>query len=587
MVRPRKRIAIALSALAFLSLAGLSGCGNSESENKGPYASEVESNQVELHPLDVADVTPDNLYAGEYLNLAKHYIRMWNYRQAAICLEKVKKLAPGTRLEAEALHSEKYLLFSDKQYQKWKKVEELREKDEEYKAALARFVAEYPNCKFALNELYENTSSDDVAKNEDLRKRLHAADPENSEYFDVEPENYDFMDFVSDWGRLVSYVFQGGVKEQELNHSGFIDKKGHFVFHQADSVESSEDFSEQISLADTEYLDPTGKTIKTPEFETGYHFSEGFAPIKTLEGWGFINTKGEFVTKTKLESVLWYSEGLAPVKVGDNWGYMNKSQKIVIKPQYEQALCFREGLAAILVNSKVGFIDKSGKIVVPAKYDVAESFSEGLARVTILETPINRRHDYFIDPKGKIVFDLKAIKLKYDPLGSSLHFGNIDFDIDRIIAADTPPHPIEHFPSIQKSRDSINFFHDERLLVQLGEMMGYLDKTGKVAINPNFYQAENFSDGLAVVSLDPPDKLNKTRPRKQRLGFIDKTGKMVIPAKYSEARSFSEGLAFVRETNGAAGFIDKSGKKVIDVMGEARDFHEGLAPVSWEPSSPF
>ncbi|ECH5021687.1 WG repeat-containing protein, partial [Campylobacter coli] len=46
-------------------------------------------------------------------------------------------------------------------------------------------------------------------------------------------------------------------------------------------------------------------------------------------------------------------------------------------------------------------------------------------------------------------------------------------------------------------------------------------------------------------------------------GFIDKSGKIVIEPKFDGVGNFSEGLAGV-ELNGKWGFIDKSGKIVIE-----------------------
>ena len=46
-----------------------------------------------------------------------------------------------------------------------------------------------------------------------------------------------------------------------------------------------------------------------------------------------------------------------------------------------------------------------------------------------------------------------------------------------------------------------------------------------------------------------------------KYGFIDKSGKMVIEPQFDNAEPFSEGLAQV-EKDGKLGFIDKSGKVV-------------------------
>jgi len=48
-----------------------------------------------------------------------------------------------------------------------------------------------------------------------------------------------------------------------------------------------------------------------------------------------------------------------------------------------------------------------------------------------------------------------------------------------------------------------------------------------------------------------------------RYGYIDKTGNYVIEPKFYGAESFSEGLALVYEKNKGEGFIDKTGEYVI------------------------
>ncbi len=63
---------------------------------------------------------------------------------------------------------------------------------------------------------------------------------------------------------------------------------------------------------------------------------------------------------------------------------------------------------------------------------------------------------------------------------------------------------------------------------------GFIDKSGKVVIEPQFDDAEPFSEGLAKVEKD------------DKYGFIDKSGKVVIEPQFDDAEPFSEGLAKVR-----------------------------------------
>ncbi len=117
--------------------------------------------------------------------------------------------------------------------------------------------------------------------------------------------------------------------------------------------------------------------------------------------------------------------------------------------------------------------------------------------------------------------------------------------------------------------------------IEQHDRWGYIDRSGKIVIEPRFEFAGEFSEGLAVVQLDG------------KSGFIDTGGKIVIEPKYPVARQFSEGLARVQVSgeaysyNGKWGFIDRTGQLVIaaqfeemeGVSEDAYDFHDGLAMV--------
>ena len=65
-------------------------------------------------------------------------------------------------------------------------------------------------------------------------------------------------------------------------------------------------------------------------------------------------------------------------------------------------------------------------------------------------------------------------------------------------------------------------------------------------------------------------------------GFIDKTGRNVIPPQFLDVYQFSDGLAAVR-TDSGWGFINTSGNFVIQPqLKSASWFREGLADVSFD-----
>ena len=96
---------------------------------------------------------------------------------------------------------------------------------------------------------------------------------------------------------------------------------------------------------------------------------------------------------------------------------------------------------------------------------------------------------------------------------------------------------------------------------------GYKNNNCTVVIPASYDYAEEFSNGLAIVS------------KKGKCGFIDNTGKVVIPLEYDDAGDFSNGLALVYK-KGKFGYIDPTGKVVVPVEYEDIDeFSNGFAAV--------
>ena len=108
---------------------------------------------------------------------------------------------------------------------------------------------------------------------------------------------------------------------------------------------------------------------------------------------------------------------------------------------------------------------------------------------------------------------------------------------------------------------------------ELNVRWGYIDNTGRLAIEPRFYSPESFSGELAQVLYVKGWGYRY----KYWYGWIDKTGTTVNKPYFDKAYSFSEGLANV-DINDKYGFIDQSGKLVIELQFDiAGSFSEGLA----------
>jgi hypothetical protein len=126
-----------------------------------------------------------------------------------------------------------------------------------------------------------------------------------------------------------------------------------------------------------------------------------------------------------------------------------------------------------------------------------------------------------------------------------------------------------------KSKDASGDWNKDLFPVDRGGKWGFIDATGKLAIEPAFEEAAYFSEGLAAVRLNG------------KYGYIDKTGKTVIEPQFRYAFAFREGLAWVE--GDAEGFIDKTGRIVLTAPPGTycREFREGMAKtMSRQPRFP-
>jgi hypothetical protein len=204
---------------------------------------------------------------------------------------------------------------------------------------------------------------------------------------------------------------------------------------------------------------------------------------------------------------------LFPVRNGANFQYIDKEGKIVINPQFSSATLFKNGIALVRSPGEEGlwgFINEQGKYSIPATYKQATVFSEDLAWV-VTENGTPKA----INTKGEVKITLQNAE--------SVHI------FKESLAA---------FEVFQK-----DYVHETKY--------GFLDKTGKVAISPQFVSAGDFSGGKCAVQNDA-----------YRWGYIDRQGKTAIPFEFEHAGKFVDGQAIVF-VDGKYGAIDETGKYVI------------------------
>jgi len=154
-------------------------------------------------------------------------------------------------------------------------------------------------------------------------------------------------------------------------------------------------------------------------------------------------------------------------------------------------------------GEKMGMQTVEGRLIIPAVYDFVEPFSDGLFHVSQ-----DNLHAYF-DAEGKIVIPFQ-----------------------------------DHY-------ESYGNFTEGLARVKIDEKWGYIDKQAKEVITPEYFFANEFSNGRAIV-----------RNSNDKHGAIDKTGKLVIDYQFDLLTDFENGHAKFGDHK-TYGLIDRSGKIVV------------------------
>ena len=282
------------------------------------------------------------------------------------------------------------------------------------------------------------------------------------------------------------------------------------------------------------FIDRTGKVVIRFQFDHAYEFYQGLARVELKQKTYFIDTTGRLLFAAPYDIIHDFHEGLSAVNIG---------QKTI------------PNLGLISEPGKWGYIDRNGKLVIPMKFTRAEDFSEGLAAVKIGE------RGAFIDHDARAMFEvpLDATLGFHEGIAGVLYKGLLAY-YDRTGKKISPP--LGYGPSSHS-------FSEGLVPVGINGKTGFMDRTGKIVIAPQFEDAENFSEGLAPVKVRsddttwcPREASGSRKGFTMKWGYIDKSGKIVIPPQFESAEPFSEGVAAINQCDEGF-FVDKTGKKIV------------------------
>lgn len=361
------------------------------------------------------------------------------------------------------------------------------------------------------------------------------------------------------------YAFDNSQKLVKVNHNGlfgYVDYYGNIKVHEKYSDIAK--FSEGLVAAEKDgvvcYVDPNGVEVFTV---------------------GVVEYAGNF------------HSGLARIVKNGNTYFVDKTGKSVIILGQTTASDFdSNGVAQIYANGKIGLINTRGDNLCHVVYDVMRPFSEGLAYV---EWNGNKG---YINTNGQLVI-------------AGLNSAYVFSDFSDGMAKVTDPATLQvgyidrtGWLAVYCIYEDGDDFHNGVARIKYNGLWGYIDKSNKYTVQPEYNYLGDWTEGNLVVAgklgtetannggtsivIDGNNHLvATTNPgttvTRMYYGHVNVlNGAVVTPLVYHAAHPFSDGLAQVQLWS-AVSFVNTNGVRVIDLGSYydfAGDFSDGMCYVA-------
>ena len=337
---------------------------------------------------------------------------------------------------------------------------------------------------------------------------------------------------------------------------GFIDKTGKWLiepkYYDSKTATAIDSFG-QSWVKRNPYVDASRSKAQ-------YGFSNGLAPVMTSESrCGYINKRGEMVIDSVFSSGYPFKNGVAIVTAGisktnharELYGAIDKNNKFLIPIRTGIIESFSDGLFLVEIADgwQWGYAKPFDSYICSDIYDEATEFSEGLAIVKVNGSA------KLINKNFKVIKDLSYISdgdriscddggYKEGKLMLTIKYGEGDYKT-------------AYYKKVTINRmgkQIKNDFKETNGLYRLKDISsgkyGFVDENDTYVIDPQFDSVSNFSEGVAVVTVN------------KKCGLIDVTGKYIKEPTYDYLMNHSSGFIIAGWDN-KVGVLDLKGNVVI------------------------
>lgn len=316
-------------------------------------------------------------------------------------------------------------------------------------------------------------------------------------------------------------------------------------------------------------LDYNGNELLPCKYDSIYNLENNARIIKSGGKFGIINEQASFIAECKYDSVLSPSPKYAPVMLNKKWGFQDSDGNNIISFKYDDIHNYNDSVFVAKYNGKYGIADYNDKTIVKFNcemiyykmFDSATYIVYG-GKLALLNSQLKQVTDNLFTPGLVDFYDENG--LAQFVLASTNKHGIVEVETGKTVI------PFEY--------DEIYLPSEELIRAKKGEKYGYLNIKNEVIIPFIYDEANDFSEGLALVGKNYKVMMTNYGLRcKKKFGFINNKGKTEIPFMFADQTfvslnsggGFHEGLAAIGIDRpnyvyaGDIGYINKKGDFVI------------------------
>lgn len=302
---------------------------------------------------------------------------------------------------------------------------------------------------------------------------------------------------------------------------------------EGDSVYFDGSYFFELSDKEWDIYNLYGRKINPYPLEAVMPSQSQYIPVKRAGQWGLLDFSGKQIVSHVYDSIGVGSESYFPAKYVGSWGVINAFGNWLVQPTYFSI----ERISDLLVGQRRGFrtlLTSRGKTLFTTK----DELKPGNESIEVL----SRDGKGLITKDGLVIFDPI-----YDAVRHFEDFYSGQQPEGAVIKNGLGAFVVELDDGVQEVLDySEGFF-----LVKKDGLFGFLDDMGRIRVANRYDSARRFSEEMAPIKLIG------------KWGFINKSEKLVVQPQYLEVGAFRKGRAIVNRDY--YGLIDKEGNEVLEV----------------------